>query len=114
MLKNLIDNSIKYRKENINDAFIKISIADENGEVKITVADNGIGIPDNLQKDIFKLFYRATKKSTGLGLGLYTVNKIAKKLEGQIKFSSKENEGTSFTIYLPHGKGEGQPQYNLL
>lgn len=114
LLKNLIDNSIKYRKENINDAFIKISIADENGEVKITVADNGIGIPDNLQKDIFKLFYRATKKSTGLGLGLYTVNKIAKKLEGQIKFSSKENEGTSFTIYLPHGKGEGQPQYNLL
>ncbi|MES2288027.1 MAG: PAS domain-containing sensor histidine kinase [Bacteroidota bacterium] len=114
LLKNLIDNSIKYRKENANDAFIKISIVDENNEVKITVADNGIGISDNLQKDIFKLFYRASEKSTGIGLGLYTVNKITKKLEGQIKFSSKEKEGTSFTIYLPYGKIGGQPQYKML
>lgn len=114
LLKNLIDNSIKYRKQNINDSFIKISISYENGDVKIIVADNGIGIPDNLQKNIFKLFYRATEKSSGLGLGLYTVNKIVKKLDGQIKFSSKENEGTSFTIYLPHGKIGGQQQYNML
>ncbi len=114
LLKNLIDNSIKYRKENANDAFVKISISDENGEVKITIADNGIGISDNLQKDIFKLFYRGSEKSTGQGLGLYTVNKITKKLEGQIKFSSKENEGTSFTIYLPYGKVEEHPQYKIL
>lgn len=114
LLKNLIDNSIKYRKENANDPFIKISIVDENNEVKITVTDNGIGIPDNLQKDIFKLFYKASEKSNGIGLGLYTVNKITKKLGGQIKFSSKENEGTSFTIYLPYGKVEGQSQYHIL
>ncbi|MCE9538425.1 MAG: HAMP domain-containing histidine kinase, partial [Bacteroidetes bacterium] len=114
LLKNLIDNSIKYRKENTNDAFIKISIAEENNEVKITVADNGIGIADNLQKNIFKLFYRGSEKSIGVGIGLYTVSKITKKLEGQIKILSQINEGTIFTIYLPYGKVWEQPQYKVL
>jgi|GEM_PF-3077148 len=107
LIHNLIDNSIKYKKENVKDSFVKISIEDENGGVKITVADNGIGIPANLQKNVFKMFFRATNQASGSGLGLYTVSHTVKILGGTIKLDSKENIGTTFTVYLPNEKVNG-------
>lgn len=104
ILQNLIDNSIKYRKENTSDSFIKLSVSDEKDGVGITVSDNGIGIPEHLQKNVFKMFYRATNQASGSGLGLYTVNHTIKKLSGTIKLDSKENTGTTFTIFLPSEK----------
>jgi signal transduction histidine kinase len=106
IFQNLIDNAIKYKKENINDSFLKIVIEDENGEVKITFADNGIGIAEHLQSDIFNKFFRTTDKSSGTGLGLYTLKHYIKKLGGQIKLNSKEGVGSTFTIYLPNEKIE--------
>jgi signal transduction histidine kinase len=102
LLQNLIDNAIKYRKENISDPFIKLTVADQNGGIKITVSDNGIGIPDHSQGDVFKMFFRATVQASGAGLGLYTVNHTVKKLGGSIKLDSKENIGTTFEVYLPN------------
>ncbi len=104
LFQNLIENAIKYKKESINNAFIKISVADKNGGVKIMIEDNGIGIPENLQKDVFKIFFRASNKSPGSGLGLYTVNHTVRKLNGQISLNSQEKIGTTFTIYLPNEK----------
>lgn len=72
LLQNIIDNAIKYKKENINNAFIKITVADQNGGIRIIVEDNGIGIIETHQKDVFKMFFRATEKASGSGLGLYT------------------------------------------
>ncbi|MBI3510129.1 MAG: GHKL domain-containing protein [Bacteroidetes bacterium] len=104
LFQNLLDNAIKYKKENTPNPFINISVVNENDGVKITVADNGIGIPDHLQKDVFKMFFRATEKASGSGLGLYTVNHTLKKLGGTIQLDSKEKTGTTFTIYLPNEK----------
>jgi signal transduction histidine kinase len=94
IFENLVDNAIKY-KRNIPDAFINISVARKNGGVKIMVADNGIGIPDNLQKDVYKMFFRATNQASGSGLGLYTLSHAIKKLGGRISLDSKENIGTT-------------------
>lgn len=105
LFQNLIDNAIKYRKETQNDSFIKIDVLKkEDNTTTITVADNGIGIIAALQKNIFKLFYRATTQSSGNGIGLYTLRYGIEKLGGHIKFESTENIGTTFTVYLPNQK----------
>lgn len=105
LFQNLIDNAIKYRKESQDDSFIKISISkEENNTITIKITDNGIGIPKELQKNIFKLFYRATTQSSGNGIGLYTLRYGIEKLGGHIQFDSTENIGTTFTIYLPNQK----------
>lgn len=103
ILQNLIENSIKYRKEDPEEqSYIKIEIEDADNGIKMIISDNGIGIPQEYQKDVFRMFFRATNKSSGSGLGLYTVSQGVKKLNGKILLSSKVNEGTIFTIYIPN------------
>lgn len=103
LFQNLIDNAIKYQKESQNDPHIKINVSIvEDNFTKITITDNGIGIIADLQKNIFKLFYRATNQASGNGIGLYTLRYAIEKVGGHIKFESIENIGTTFTIYLPN------------
>lgn len=105
LFQNLIDNAIKYRNETRNDSYIKINVSrEDNNNTIITVKDNGIGIIADLQRNIFKLSYRATNQSSGNGIGLYTLRYGIEKLGGHIKFESEENIGTTFTIYLPNKK----------
>jgi PAS domain S-box-containing protein len=103
ILQNLLDNAIKYKQDRA-DAFVKIVVTTEEGVVKITVVDNGIGIMDQLQENVFNMFFRATEKAAGAGLGLYTVKYAVRKLGGHITLNSKQNEGTTFTVYLPNEK----------
>ncbi|HLZ16053.1 MAG TPA: ATP-binding protein, partial [Cyclobacteriaceae bacterium] len=98
---NLIENAVKYKQDRGN-AFVKTKVITENGGVTIVVADNGIGIADHSQGKIFDLFFRATERANGPGLGLYTLKNAVRKLGGHITTSSKEFEGTSFTIHLPN------------
>lgn len=101
LFQNLIDNAIKYRNQNEVAPYIKITIADDVTGVKITISDNGIGIPQEHQKNVFKMFFRATRIKESIGLGLYTVFKVVKKLGGHITFNSTEAIGTTFIIHLP-------------
>jgi two-component system, NtrC family, sensor kinase len=71
----------------------------EDGYVVIEVNDNGSGIPEHLQSQIFDPFY--TTKSKGTGLGLSVSLGIVKRLGGYIKVKSKPGEGTTFTVLLP-------------
>ena len=102
LFQNIIDNAIKYRNINKEDSFLKIEISGDNSLIKIVFYDNGIGIKKELQKNIFKLFYRATKQSEGTGLGLYTLRYLIEKLGGLIAFESTEGMGTIFRITLPN------------
>lgn len=99
ILRNLINNSIKYRSA-VNP-FIKIIVEEDVKGVKIKVIDNGIGIAENLQEKIFDMFFRGTEVSSGTGLGLYIVKTTVQKLHGKIAVESKKKEGTAFTVYLP-------------
>jgi len=102
VLHNLISNSIKYRDANKEHQFIHVEAEVLPGLVKITFSDNGMGIPEELQGKIFDMFFRATEKSEGAGLGLYIVKETIDKLGGQITTQSKVGIGTTFTIEVPN------------
>ncbi len=105
ILQNIIDNSIKYRNEiSTADSIIIIDIYVNKDIAKINITDNGIGIPFELKDKVFDMFYRATTKSTGTGLGLYIVKGTVEKLGGEISLQSELNSGTAFFINLPNIK----------
>ena len=102
VLQNLIDNSIKYSKK---PGVLNITKTVEGKFVKVTLKDNGLGIPKLEQSKIFNRFYRASNtkntSSSGSGLGLYIVKSIVDQLHGEISFESEENVGTTFYVSLP-------------
>lgn len=104
IINNLIANAVKYSGDTSK---IDIKIKDTEEQTEISVADDGIGIPESEQKFIFDIFYRGSNvlNIQGTGLGLNIVKKYLDVLQGSISFNSKENEGTQFTIKLPkHGR----------
>ncbi|MFN6946821.1 MAG: ATP-binding protein [Cytophagaceae bacterium] len=103
VLQNLIDNSFKYRKEGI-PLEVSVSISEKNNGIHIKIKDNGIGIKTQYQSKIFDMFFRASYKSDGTGLGLYMVKSYVERMGGDISVKSIENEGTAFSIYLPNIK----------
>ena len=100
ILNNLLSNAMKYSLPNSTIQFTTIV----GEEIIIKVKDQGIGIPDEDQKHLFERFFRAKNASNiqGTGLGLNIVSRYISLLNGQIHFESKLNEGTTFTISLPH------------
>ncbi|MBD3637341.1 MAG: PAS domain-containing sensor histidine kinase [Crocinitomicaceae bacterium] len=100
VLYNLISNAIKYSGEGQTIYFTnKIS----DSELKIEVRDEGIGIPDEDQQDLFGRFFRAKNviNIKGTGLGLNIVKKYIEALGGSISFKSKLNEGSTFIVEIP-------------
>ncbi len=97
---NLVSNAIKFSHENTN---ITISFNLSKSEVMLSVADQGIGIPETDQKHLFERFFRSSNAGEiqGTGLGLSIVAHYVNLLRGTITFKSKENKGTSFFINLP-------------
>ena len=112
LLLNLISNAIKYGKEN---GWVKLGAKNVGKEIEITVADNGIGIPENELPFIFERFYRVDKVRTrekigGSGLGLAICKSIAEAHGGHIDVESKLGEGSLFIVHLPQKNidfGEG-------
>ena len=102
ILQNLIDNAIKYRNTETNSPFITITVSQPKNGIKIEVQDNGIGIPEHLQNEVYKMFFRGTQKASGSGLGLYTTRYCVRKLNGYMQLESKENVGTTFTVFIPN------------
>jgi two-component system sensor histidine kinase SenX3 len=98
---NLLDNAIKYSGENI-DVRVRLETPDDK-RVVLRVQDQGVGIPADDVKRIFKRFYRVTHRSLahvkGTGLGLFIVKAIAKKHGGKV-FAESEGEGQGTTIVL--------------
>ncbi len=83
-------------------AEITLSVMKASGRVHIRVADNGCGMTEKQQKDLFKPF--CTTKSHGTGLGLVIVKKMLTKMEGEIEVTSQQNKGTTVDICLPAGR----------
>lgn len=104
MFQNIFDNAIKYKRETSEGSYLNVSVIEDRKGIKIIIADNGSGIEERFQKDVFKMFFRASDKAKGSGLGLYTVNHCIKKLGGRIAMDSVFGEGTMFTICLPRNK----------
>lgn len=102
VLQNLVENAIKYRRVAQERPEVRIDIVQEEDLVHMKISDNGQGIAEQDQKNIFKLFFRANSGGKGQGVGLFTVITSVKKLGGEINFKSAEGKGTVFNIYLPY------------
>jgi len=100
-LFNLVHNAIKYSSENTT---IDIRITQDDSETIFEVKDNGIGIPEKDQKNIFNRYFRAENVllTQGTGIGLNIVKNHVENLGGSICFTSKENVGTTFSIIIPN------------
>jgi len=102
ILKNLLSNAIKFTEK----GSVSINI-DRNTEstVIISITDSGIGIMEDKQQAIFEAFQQAeggtSRKYGGTGLGLSISRELAKLLGGEIKLSSKLNEGAVFSLIIP-------------
>lgn len=101
ILHNLLSNAFKYQNEAEENQFIEVSISVSKGFVTIVVKDNGIGIPADAKDEVFKLFYRASNQSQGMGFGLYNVRSALIKIQGTIQIESELGKGTQFTVHIP-------------
>lgn len=99
-LTNIIDNAIRY-----GDSRVTITLDQEEQWVRITVIDDGFGIPQDQQKWIFDKMTRSKqaqdKRPDGSGVGLYLTKMIIDKHQGKISLTSSENQGSRFVITLP-------------
>lgn len=101
ILLNLISNAIKFSPENKT---IQLETSITPKEIKIIVADQGVGIPKEEQEHLFERFFRAKNVTNiqGTGLGLNIVGKYLEAMKGEINFISELNVGTTFTITIPN------------
>ena len=101
-IENLLVNSIQYTREG---GHIYVSIIKESGDIKVSIRDDGIGVPESEKKDIFTRFFRASnavrKLEKGSGLGLFITQGIIEKHGGKIWFESNENRETIFYFIIP-------------
>jgi signal transduction histidine kinase len=100
ILQNLIENAIKYSRI-LCDSMVNVTIKKEFDWVLISVQDNGQGIPFDHHKNIFNMFYRATDRQQGSGLGLYILKRAVERLNGTIELSSIPDVGSTFQVKLP-------------
>ena len=102
-ISNLIENGIKYNKP--EGGFVHVSLNADYQYFYVTVADSGIGIPEDSQEHIYERFYRVDKSHSreigGTGLGLAITRSAVLMHRGSIKVFSKEGEGTTFTMRIP-------------
>ena len=102
IINNLVSNAIKYRSFHKEHSYVAVDVKVNEQEVKIVIEDNGEGIEESKMPHIFDMFFRATEKGEGSGLGLYIVKKVADKLGAKIEVDSVEMEGTTFTVTIPN------------
>jgi signal transduction histidine kinase len=113
-LLNLLDNAVKYSREHKE---VRVSVAARNGEVALSVADRGIGIPSEERDRIFEKFARVetglVHDVKGAGLGLSLVDMLVRAHHGRVEVASTLGEGSTFTILLPvwdEGRGTNDVQ----
>lgn len=101
-ISNLVENGIKY---NVDDGWVRVSIDADHKYFYVTVADSGLGIPEDSIDRIFERFYRVDKSHSkeigGTGLGLAITRSSIVMHHGVIKVFSKEGEGTTFSVRIP-------------
>lgn len=99
-LDNLVDNAIKYSKPK---GTVTISMTEYEMFLAIQIMDDGIGIKEEEQAQIFGRFYRGKEVSEekGVGIGLYLVREIAARQGGYVKVNSVYGKGSIFSFYIP-------------
>jgi signal transduction histidine kinase len=102
VLNNLISNAIKFSEIG---GTVELSLEVSKNKVKLSVKDNGAGIPPEDQSRIFEKMFRGNnmsgEKTSGIGFGLYVARELIKRCDANIAFTSKPGQGTVFTVAMP-------------
>jgi signal transduction histidine kinase len=113
-INNMVTNALKYNEPK---GKVSLEAADRDGDIVITVRDNGIGIPAHAQPHVFEKFFRAnesdTQKRSGHGLGLYLTNEIVRLHHGRMTLESEPGRGSTFSIHLKKTQSAAQ-EANML
>lgn len=96
---NLLSNAVKYTQEK---GIVSLKVGEAEGHLSITVEDNGPGITPEQEKELFKPFMHGYVSQGGMGIGLYTAQKMAQLHKGSLAYHRASNEGGCiFTVSLP-------------
>jgi signal transduction histidine kinase len=102
VIHNLLENAMKYSPQG---GPIWLQLEQGTDQVVLTITDQGIGIPEADQPQVFNRFYRASNthaaNTSGLGIGLYLVNEVVTRHGGTVEVCSTAGEGSTFTIRFP-------------
>jgi signal transduction histidine kinase len=105
IVNNLVSNAVKYT---LSGGRVDVSLSPFDGSAVLTVADTGIGIPDDSLPHLFEEFYRApnarAEEKEGTGLGLAITRDLVEKYGGHISVQSAVRRGTTFTVTFPLAK----------
>jgi PAS domain S-box-containing protein len=102
VLINLVDNAVKYSPDG---GAVEVRVEPNSTNVSVAVSDQGLGIPIAEQQRIFGKFYRVDPQLSrgvgGTGLGLYICRELVRRMDGCLKVTSREGEGSTFFVELP-------------
>ncbi|MCQ9206714.1 MAG: response regulator [Omnitrophica bacterium] len=106
IVKNLVENAIKFNDKDTKE--VTVSAEKAAGEIKISVSDNGRGIPSEERDKIFEKFYQIEKYFTGnvegAGLGLALVKRLVTAYNGKIELQSEIDKGTKIIVIIPSNR----------
>ena len=101
VLINIVNNALQALPDGRGKISLSTACHQDTESIVVECRDDGIGIPPEIMKDIFKPFFTTKEVGKGTGLGLYVSYEIIKKHAGEIRVSSERGIGTTFTIVLP-------------
>jgi len=113
VLNNVLSNAYKYTDPNEAQHKLSISVFEQLQGVKIQIEDNGVGMERDVVERAFEMFYRASAKAQGSGLGLYIVDETVKRISGKIELQSELGIGTKVIIHLPNLAKQAITKNNL-
>jgi PAS domain S-box-containing protein len=106
VLMNLVENAIKYSPDG---GRVEVALRQHDGRIRFSVADEGLGIPQNEHERVFEKFYRLDPRLIrgvgGTGLGLYISRELVEKMNGSIWVESGPGKGSTFHVDLPVAAG---------
>jgi PAS domain S-box-containing protein len=105
VLSNLVENAVKYSPEGGN---VTVSLVEHGDRLRLTVEDEGLGVPPEEQRRIFEKFYRLDPQLSrgvgGTGLGLYISRELVERMSGRIWVESDGRKGSRFVVELPRAE----------